>query len=68
MTKTDKLAVTIQRLESRFEQFVEVHHQLRAENDALATERDGLLRERQLMRAELDRILSRFEKLEEESL
>lgn len=61
------LAVTIQRLESRFEQLVDAYKKLKVENASLAVEREGLLRERQFMREELDRILARFEKLEEES-
>lgn len=61
------LTVTIQCLESRFEQFVDAYKQLKAEKDSLAVERDGLLRERQFMREELDRILLRFAKIDEES-
>ena len=61
------LAVTIQRLESRFEQFVDAYEKLKAENFSLVAERDKLLGERQFMREELDRILSRFAKIDEES-
>lgn len=60
-------AVTIQRLESRFEELIDVYKKLKAENSALVVERDGLLRERQLMREELDRILSRFATMDAES-
>lgn len=63
----DMFTAIIQSLESRFEQFVAVYKKLKVENASLTTERDGLLRERQLMRAELDRILSRFEKIDEET-
>jgi hypothetical protein len=61
------LAVTLQRLESRFEQFLATHNKLQAEHDSLVMERDNLLRERQFMREELDRILARFAKIDEES-
>jgi hypothetical protein len=59
--------VTIQRLESRFEELVDAYKKLKVENCSLAAERDSLLRERQFMREELDRILSRFAKIDEES-
>ena len=59
--------VTIQRLESRFEEVVDAYKKLKVENGSLAAERDGLLRERQFMREELDRILLRFAKIDEES-
>jgi FtsZ-binding cell division protein ZapB len=59
--------VTIQRLESRFEELVEAYKKLKVENVSLATERDSLLRERQFMREELDRILLRFARIDEES-
>lgn len=58
---------TIQRLESRFAEFVETYKKLKVENRALVVERDGLLRERQSMRDELDRILARFAKIDDES-
>ena len=61
------LTVTIQRLEFRFSQLVDAYKQLKVENASLADERDGLLRERQFMREELDRILLRFEKIDEEA-
>ena len=60
------LTVTIQRLEFRFSQLVDAYKQLKVENASLADERDGLLRERQFMCEELDRILLRFEKIDEE--
>lgn len=60
-------AVTIQRLESRFEELIAVCKKLKAENSSLVVERDNLLRERQFMREELDRILARFAKIDEES-
>ena len=37
------------------------------ENSSLVVERDGLLRERQFMREELDRILARFTRIDEEA-
>ena len=58
---------TIQRLESRFENLVDGYKKLKAENSSLVVERDSLLRERQFMREELDRILSRFAKIDEET-
>lgn len=60
-------AVTIQRLESRFEELVDAYKKLKTENSALVVERDSLLRERQFMREELDRILARFARIDEES-
>ncbi len=60
-------AVAIQRLESRFEELVDAYKKLKVENRSLVGERDDLLRERQFMREELDRILSRFAKIDEES-
>jgi len=60
-------AVAIQRLESRFEELVDAYKKLKVENRFLVGERDDLLRERQFMREELDRILSRFAKIDEES-
>lgn len=60
-------AVTIQRLESRFEELIDAYKKLKAENSALVVERDSLLRERQLMREELDHILSRFATMDAES-
>ena len=60
-------AVTIQRLESRFEELVDAYKMLKTENSSLLVERDSLLRERQFMREELDRILSRFAKIDDES-
>jgi hypothetical protein len=60
-------AVTIQRLEARFEELVAVYKKLKTENSALVVERDGLLQERQFMREELDRILARFANIDEES-
>lgn len=60
-------AVTIQRLESRFAELVDAHKKLKAENSSLVVEREGLLRERQFMREELDRILARFATIDEES-
>jgi chromosome segregation ATPase len=60
-------AVIIQRLESRFEELVDACKKLKVENRSLVDERDDLLRERQFMREELDRILSRFAKIDEES-
>ena len=60
-------SVTIQRLEVRFEELVAAYKKLKTENSALVVERDGLLRERQFMRVELDRILARFAKIDEES-
>ena len=60
-------AETIQRLEARFEELVDAHKKLKAENSALVVERDSLLRERQFMREELDRILARFARIDEES-
>lgn len=60
-------AETIQRLESRFEELVAACKRLKTENSSLTNERDSLLRERQFMRAELDRILSRFTKIDEDS-
>jgi hypothetical protein len=59
--------VAIQRLESRFEELVDAYKKLKVENRSLVGERDDLLRERQFMREELDRILSRFAKIDEES-
>ena len=59
-------AVTIQRLEARFEELVALCKKLKTENSSLVVERDSLLRERQFMREELDRILSRFAKIDEE--
>lgn len=59
--------VTIQRLEARFEELVVAYKKLKAENSSLVVERDGLLHERQFMREELDRILARFAKIDEES-
>lgn len=53
----------LQRLESRFQELVEVNKRLNAENSALTIERDNLLRERQFMRDELDRILQGFAKI-----
>ena len=61
-------AETIQRLESRFEELVAACNKLKVENSSLTVERDSLLRERQFMREELDRILARFAKMDEESL
>lgn len=58
---------TIQRLESRFEELVDAYRKLKVENGALTAERDALLKERQFMRDELDRILLRFAKIDEES-
>jgi hypothetical protein len=60
-------ADTIQRLESRFEELVDAYKKLKTENSALVVERDSLLRERQFMREELDRILARFARIDEES-
>jgi len=60
-------AVTMQRLESRFEELVDGYKKLKTENSALVVERDSLLRERQFMREELDRILARFARIDEES-
>jgi hypothetical protein len=60
-------AVTMQRLESRFEELVAAYKKLKVENHSLVGERDGLLRERQFMREELDRILARFARIDEES-
>ena len=60
-------AVTIQRLEARFEELVDSYKKLKAENSSLVVERDSLLRERQFMREELDRILARFARIDEES-
>ena len=60
-------AVTMQRLETRFEELLAAYNKLKNENSSLAVERDSLLRERELMREELDRILSRFAKIDEES-
>jgi len=60
-------AVTMQRLESRFEELVDAYKKLKTENSALVVERDSLLRERQFMREELDRILARFARIDEES-
>lgn len=60
-------AVTMQRLEARFEELVAAYKKLKTENSSLVVERDGLLRERQFMREELDRILARFAKIDEES-
>lgn len=59
---------TIQRLDSRFEEFIDAYKKLKAANSSLIVERDSLLQERQLMRVELDRILARFAGLDEESL
>lgn len=59
--------VTIQRLETRFEELVDAYKKLKVENSSLVVERDSLLRERQLMREELDRILLRFAKIDEGS-
>ena len=61
------IAVTIQRLESRFEELVDAYKKLKTENSALVVERDSLLRERQFMREELDRILARFARSDEEA-
>jgi FtsZ-binding cell division protein ZapB len=58
---------TIQRLESRFDELVDAYKKLKAENGSLTVERDSLLRERQFMREELDRILSRFAQIDEDS-
>ncbi|PKN11351.1 MAG: cell division protein ZapB [Deltaproteobacteria bacterium HGW-Deltaproteobacteria-4] len=60
-------AVAIQRLEFRIEELVDAYKKLKIENRSLVGERDDLLRERQFMREELDRILSRFAKIDEES-
>jgi len=60
-------AVTIQRLEARFEELVDSYKKLKAENSSLVVERDSLLRERQFMREELDRILVRFARIDEEA-
>jgi FtsZ-binding cell division protein ZapB len=60
-------ATTIQRLESGFEELVEAYKKLKAENSSLVVEREGLLRERQFMCEELDRILARFATVDEES-
>lgn len=57
----------LQRLESRFQELVEVNKRLNAENSALTIERDNLLRERQFMRDELDRILQGFARIGEDS-
>lgn len=62
------LDATIQRLESRLDEFVDVYRRLKSENVALKVELDGLHRERHFMREELDRILARFAKIEEDSL
>lgn len=61
------LTEAVQRLESRFEELVETYKKLKVENDSLKIELDGLLREREFTRTELDRILSRFEQLGKET-
>jgi len=61
------LGETIQRLESRFEELVAAYNKLKVENSSLSVERDSLLWERQFMREEIDRILARFAKIDEES-
>lgn len=61
------LEVAIQRLESRFEQLVEDCQRLKDENASLVLERDALLRDRQFMCDEIDRILLRFEKRPEDT-
>jgi hypothetical protein len=61
------LGETIQRLDSRFEELIAAYKKLKAAHSILIVERDSLLQERHFMRAELDRILARFAKLDEES-
>jgi hypothetical protein len=61
------LGEKIQRLDSRFEELIDAYKKLKAANSSLVVERDSLLQERQIMRVELDRILARFAKLDEES-
>lgn len=58
---------TIERLEARFEELIDAYKKLKAVNSSLVAERDSLLQERQFMRDELDRILTRFASLDEES-
>lgn len=57
----------IERLEARFEELIDAYKKLKAVNSSLVAERDSLLQERQFMRDELDRILTRFASLDEES-
>lgn len=61
------LVETIQRLEARFDKFIDEYRALKAEHGRVAAERDALLKERQAMREELDRILSRLEDLDQEA-
>ena len=60
------LGEKIQRLDSRFEELIDDYKKLKAANSSLIVERDSLLQERQFMCAELDRILARFARLDEE--
>ena len=56
----------IVRLEERVDELLEQHRALREENRRLVTRQAALEQERQLFRGELDRILGKLQRLEQE--